>query len=66
MEITVDDLTREVPDGASLSQVLVLLGEPDTHFIVEINGSYIPKAKYESIKLSSGDRLEVIYPAFGG
>ena len=66
MEISVDGLAREVPDDATLAQILVLLGEPDTHFIAEINGHYIPKAKYESTKLSPGDRLEVIYPAFGG
>jgi sulfur carrier protein len=66
MEISVDGLAREVPDDATLAQVLALLGEPDTHFIAEINGTYIPKVKYESTKLSPGDRLEVIYPAFGG
>ena len=66
MEISVDGLAREVPDHATLAQVLVLLGEPDTHFIVEINGAYVPKAKYESTVFSPGDRLEVIYPAFGG
>jgi thiamine biosynthesis protein ThiS len=66
VEIFVDDRPREVPDGATVIDVLRLLGESTTHAVVEVNGTYVHPKIYVEKSLRAGDRMEVIYPAFGG
>ena len=66
MRIVVDGLPAEVPDRASVSEVLKLRGEPTTHIIVEINGSFVHPDEYGTTRLNRDDRMEVVYPAFGG
>ena len=66
MEIIVDDRPREVPEGATVAEVLRLLGESPTHAVVEVNGTYVRPKTYAGRTLKAGDRMEVIYPAFGG
>ena len=66
MKIEVDGFPREVPDGATVGELLRELDEPTSHVIVEINGSFLPAERYEQTSLEEGDRVEVIYPAFGG
>ena len=66
MRIFVDGQSQEVPDGATMAQVLSLLKEAVDQAIVELNYVYVNSNDYEKTKLKEGDRLEVIYPAFGG
>lgn len=66
MKIVVDGLPTDVPDGASVLDVLKQRGEPTTHIIVEINGSFVHPQSYSAKKIHLGDRIEVVYPAFGG
>lgn len=66
MCITVDGLEHRVPARATVQEVLELLGEQVGHALVELNGRYLPPAAYPTTRLAPGDRLEVIYPAFGG
>jgi len=66
VRIVVDGLPEEVPERSSVSDVLKLRGEPTTHIIVEINGSFVHPDGYDTTRLHRGDRMEVVYPAFGG
>ena len=66
MKIIVDDLPREVPGGATVYDILRLLGEAVKHAVVEVNSVYIHPREYAERTLNAGDRMEVIYPAFGG
>jgi len=66
MRIVVDGLPEDVPDGANVLQVLQQRGEPTTHVLVDINGSFVHPQDYNKTKLRAGDRMEVVYPAFGG
>lgn len=66
MKIIVFGLPKEVPDDATVSEVLRVLDEPVKHVLVEINGRYVRQQEYDETRLQEGDRLEVIYPAFGG
>lgn len=61
-----DGLPEDVPDGTSVLKVLRQRGEPITHIIVEVNGSFVHPQDYGETKLRPGDRMEVVYPAFGG
>ena len=66
MKIVVDGLPEEISDGAVVLDVLKHRGEPTTHVIVEINGSFVHPQSYGKKKVRPGDRLEIVYPAFGG
>ena len=66
MRIIVDGLPEDVPDRATVLEVLQQCGEPTTHIIVEINGSFVHPQIYGAKKVHPGDRMEVVYPAFGG
>jgi len=66
MRIVVDGLPEDVPDGANVLDVLKQRGEPTTHIIVEINGSFVHPHAYAGKKMHPGDRMEIVYPAFGG
>jgi thiamine biosynthesis protein ThiS len=66
MKIVVYGLVKEMPEGATVSEVLQILGEPAKHVLVEVNGRYVGRRDYGKVKLREGDRFDVIYPAFGG
>ena len=66
MQIVVDGFPREVEEGIRLADLLRLLGESLDHALVEVNGAYVHAREYEDRELKSGDRVEIIYPAFGG
>ncbi|MBW2009995.1 MAG: MoaD/ThiS family protein, partial [Deltaproteobacteria bacterium] len=56
----------QVPEGASISQLIDLFEETDRHMIVEKNGRYVYPRDYGSITVTEGDRIEFINPDFGG
>ena len=66
MRVVIDGLQEDVPDTATISEVLRLRGEPTEHVIIELNGSFVRRENYHKITLKPGDRVEVVYPAFGG
>lgn len=66
MKILVYGIEKEFPDGATVADVLAELEEPEKFILVEVNGTYIRHEDFAAKRLAEGDRLEVIYPAFGG
>lgn len=63
--MTVNGEEREVPEGATILELLEADGEPREHVLVEVNRQYVPRPAYAR-RLAAGDRIEVIHPAFGG
>jgi thiamine biosynthesis protein ThiS len=66
MRIILNGLEHEVPEGATVLQILEAEGEPVGHVLVELNGRHLRPHDYAAILLSENDRLEVILPAAGG
>ncbi len=66
MKVVVDGLPENVPDKATLKELLEIREEPTEHVIVEVNGSFVHPNRYSRTKLKPGDKIEVVYPAFGG
>jgi thiamine biosynthesis protein ThiS len=62
----IDGLPEHLTSGTTVLEVLKQRGEPTRHIIVEINGSFVHPDAYAEKRLREGDRLEVVYPAFGG
>jgi sulfur carrier protein len=66
INITVNGLPEQIPEGSTVAEVIEMLGEADMELITEMNGRFIRVSEYSRITVSEGDILEFIYPAFGG
>ena len=66
MEITVNDEVKDVPEGATITQLLELLKFRPRYVAVERNRELIPRAEHANCTLQSGDRIEVVTLVGGG
>lgn len=66
ISVTIDGLEEAIPEGLTLAQMLERRGEPMAVAMVERNGEYVPKRQLDEVVVESGDRIEIILPAFGG
>ena len=58
--------TREVPEGVRLDHLLELLSLPAKRVAVEVNKTVVRKVDWPVIKVSDGDRIEVVHFVGGG
>lgn len=65
MNIIINKLPHDLPEGATLAQAIALL-KPTPPFAAAVNLQFVPKAHYEQTLLQSGDRVEIILPVTGG
>jgi sulfur carrier protein len=58
----------EVPEGITISELIKSLNIQvrEVGFAVAVNEEVVPKSKYESHKLSEGDRVEIVHLVGGG
>jgi sulfur carrier protein len=58
----------EVPEGTTISELIKSLNIQvrEVGFAVAVNEEVVPKSKYESHKLSEGDRVEIVHLVGGG
>ena len=66
LRIEVNGEPREVPDGASVAQLLGLLGLAAPKVAVERNLEIVPRSAWDATQLAAGDRLEVVHFIGGG
>ena len=67
IQIVVNGEVRLVPDGSSVSDLLVLLGIGDrSRLAVERNREVVPRARQADTRLADGDRLEIVTFVGGG
>jgi sulfur carrier protein len=66
MTVTVNGTERDVTEGASLAQLLELLGIPASTTVAELNGQIIPRADFVSTALNEGDSIELVTIVGGG
>ena len=50
----------------TVQELLDRTEEDDPAVIVEINGRFVYRKDFKTIKISEGDRVEFIHPSFGG
>ena len=58
--------TREVPEGVRLDHLLELFSLPAKRVAVEVNKTVVRKVDWPVIKVSDGDRIEVVHFVGGG
>jgi sulfur carrier protein len=66
IQITVNGMTEEVPENATLEFLIEHFHEADPALIVEHNGRYVYARQYGTTRVSQDDRVEFIHPDFGG
>jgi sulfur carrier protein len=66
MILSVNGDPREVPEGATVAELLVHLGVPRERVAVEVNGAVVRKALHDQHRLAAGDLVEVVAFVGGG
>ena len=66
IRIDVNGETREVPEGASVADLLGLIGLAAPKVAVERNLEIVPRSAWGATRLAAGDRLEIVHFIGGG
>jgi sulfur carrier protein len=66
MDIILNGVPRQVPDGVTAADLIESLGLAGRRFAMEINGELVPKSGQADLRLAPGDRVEVVQAVGGG
>lgn len=66
MRVTVNDEARELPEGATVADLVRQLGLGPRRIAVEVNRDVVPRATYGAVALRDGDVVEVVHFVGGG
>ena len=65
MNISINQVPHELPEGATVADAVAALNPPPP-FAVALNLNFVPRTTYASRPLADGDTLEIIAPVTGG
>ncbi len=66
MRCTVNDDPRDLPEGATVTDLLTVLNLPSTRCAVEVNRNLVRRADHATHRLAEGDQIEVVTLVGGG
>ena len=66
MQILLNGESLELPDGATVADLLVRLDLTGRRVAVERNLDIVPRSQHATTALAAGDRLEVVHAIGGG
>lgn len=66
MKLTLNGEIHTLPDDLTVTGLIAHLGLPNKKIAVERNLEVVPKSTFGEVKLSEGDRLEIIHFIGGG
>ena len=66
MIVEINGFNENVPEGATISDLIERFGEQDIDLIVEFNGRFLYAEKWPTTVVSPNDSIEFIHPNFGG
>jgi len=66
MQIEVNGKPREVPDGASVADLLAELELDERLVVVELNREIVRRNERSDVGLQAGDRIEIVHFVGGG
>jgi sulfur carrier protein len=66
MTIVLNGQERELPDGLTVTDLLMRFSLPQTGTAVAVNGEVIPKTKHAETVLPDGAEVEVLTAVQGG
>jgi thiamine biosynthesis protein ThiS len=66
VKISVNGTVRDVEPGLTVEGLLVALNVKREYTAVAVNREIIRKSDYATVKLSEGDKVEIVRPMGGG
>lgn len=66
VRVTINGMSEEVPESATIAFLIEQYREMDPALIVEHNGRYVYPRQYGAVTVSQDDRVEFIHADFGG
>jgi sulfur carrier protein len=66
MTVTVNGSAREIPEGMTVSELVLHLGLDGGPVAVERNLEVVPRAEHTRVVLSEGDVVEIVHFVGGG
>ncbi len=66
MNLLLNGEPATAPESQTVAQFLDRLGLPRKGVAVELNLEIVPKSAYDSVRLSEGDRIEIVQFVGGG
>jgi sulfur carrier protein len=66
LDVVLNGEPHQVPEGATVADLVAGLGRDPRTVAVECNGELVPRARFGETRLGAGDRLEVVHFVQGG
>ena len=66
MQVTANGDAVDLPDGATVADLLAALGLGGRWVLVERNGEAVRRSDLDTTRLAQGDRLELVRAVAGG
>lgn len=66
MHITVNGNPAELPEQATVADLLTRLSVGEGRIAVELNGDIVPRSSFDRQPLKSGDSIEIVQAIGGG
>jgi sulfur carrier protein len=66
MEITLNGTPTELPDAATIGELLARAGLVERRVAVEVEGAIVPRSAHGTYVLRPGDRVEIVHALGGG
>jgi sulfur carrier protein len=66
MEITVNGVKKQVPDGLTVRTLVEHLGMTEGPVAVEVNREVVPRARHVERRVEQGDEVEIVHFVGGG
>jgi sulfur carrier protein len=66
MNVLINGENRELPEGATLREVIDLLQLQGRRLAIEVNTEIVPRSLHAGHRLREGDRVEIVHAIGGG
>ena len=66
MQVIINGDTQVVDGGITIAALIEQTGLQGKRIAVEVNESIIPKSRHAEIRISEGDKIEIIHAIGGG
>jgi sulfur carrier protein len=66
LDVLLNGEPYQIPDGATVADLVAGLGRHPRTVAVERNGDLVPRARFAETRLRPGDRLEMVHFVQGG
>ncbi|WP_353570715.1 sulfur carrier protein ThiS [Candidatus Albibeggiatoa sp. nov. BB20] len=66
MDIELNGAPKQMPEQATIQDLLTELGLTQKRLAVEVNQQIIPRSQFEQYALKSNDKVEIVHAIGGG